>query len=435
LVFHLYDLAIAHVNRYESGRNIADVDDAISLHRRALHKIAEDNAGRASICSGLGNAMKYRFNHWGEQSDIVEAILWHREAVRLTPAGHSRKTTRLFNLGQVQLEYSRVTTNIEDFDVAISSFREAAESSAGSPSQRFRAAMAWANAAHSKGLLDIAQRGYSIALELLPLLSWLGLNVQSRQQALMSESLNLGCDAAACAIALGDLTGAIEVLDEGRSIFWNQSTHLRADVDHLRLVHRSLADDFEAACHELEAISPRSVDQPGLGSTMVGFLRSTQDLESVAQRHRRLAEKWDSLLENIRKDEEFQDFLRPLRFQKLCCESTAGQVVVINISSYRCDALIVKPASQTILHVALKQITQQRIQSLHRNLLSTLVDAGYRDVHTEPVRTMRRVFAGGAPETRLSNVLEELWRLVVDPIVTRLDMSKHVSNDQFLFEF
>jgi tetratricopeptide (TPR) repeat protein len=432
---HLSDLAVAHVNLYESGRNIADLDVAINLHQEALKILTEDNPTRAGVCSGLGNAMRRRYDHCSEDNDISEAISWHREAVRLTPAGHSRRTTRLVNLGQTQLVHSHVTGIGGDFDVAISSLCEAAESSAGSPAERFQAAMAWANSAHDKGLLDIAQRGYSVALELLPLLSWLGLDVQSRQRALMSQSLNLACDAAACAIALDDLPRAIEVLDEGRSIFWNQSTHLRADVDHLRLLDPALADAFEGACHELEAMCLWSIDQPIFSSNIVGPLRLVQDAESLGQRHRRLADKWDSLLEKIREKEQFQDFLRPLRFRKLCCGTSVGQVVMINISSYRCDALIVKPASQTILHVELTQITQKRVQNLHQRFSFILVDSGYRDVHTEPARASQRVFGSETTETGISNILEALWKLLVHPIIAWLDMSEQVSMETILTEF
>lgn len=55
-----------------------------------------------------------------------------------------------------------------------------------------------------------------------------------------------------------------------------------------------------------------------------------------------LAREWDELVEKVRELDGFEDFLKPPRLQDLLPAAVGGPVVVINVSQWRCDALIVK---------------------------------------------------------------------------------------------
>jgi hypothetical protein len=54
-----------------------------------------------------------------------------------------------------------------------------------------------------------------------------------------------------------------------------------------------------------------------------------------------LAREWDELVERVRKLDGFEDFLKPPRLDRLLPAAAAGPVVVVNLSRWRCDALIV----------------------------------------------------------------------------------------------
>lgn len=54
-----------------------------------------------------------------------------------------------------------------------------------------------------------------------------------------------------------------------------------------------------------------------------------------------LAREWDELVGQVRKLEGFEDFLKPPRLDLLLPAAEAGPVVVVNVSQWRCDALIV----------------------------------------------------------------------------------------------
>jgi hypothetical protein len=103
-------------------------------------------------------------------------------------------------------------------------FQAAVMCKAAPASERFRVAKSWAHHADSnhKSSLD----AYQAATELLPHLAMLGLDLHSRQQALISGSDGLAHNAAACAIRSAQYDKAVELLKEGRAVFWSQALQL-----------------------------------------------------------------------------------------------------------------------------------------------------------------------------------------------------------------
>jgi hypothetical protein len=58
-------------------------------------------------------------------------------------------------------------------------------------------------------------------------------------------------------------------------------------------------------------------------------------------RRRALAREWDDLVEQVRELDGFEDFLRPPPLQSLLKAAASGPVVIVNVSRWRCDALII----------------------------------------------------------------------------------------------
>ena len=76
---------------------------------------------------------------------------------------------------------------------------------------------------------------YRTVLDLLPKVAWLGSDSPSRQEKLLREkSEDLGCFAATRAIQLGRPEEAAELLDLGRSVFWQQASSLRNHLGMLK---------------------------------------------------------------------------------------------------------------------------------------------------------------------------------------------------------
>jgi hypothetical protein len=75
--------------------------------------------------------------------------------------------------------------------------------------------------------------------------------------------------------------------------------------------------------------------------------RFTQDVD----RRMALAREWDELVEQVRALDGFEDFLRPPRLEALLPAAAGGPVVIINISRWRCDALVVRTSGVTVVEL------------------------------------------------------------------------------------
>ncbi|MFI5915795.1 CHAT domain-containing protein [Dactylosporangium sp. NPDC051541] len=73
----------------------------------------------------------------------------------------------------------------------------------------------------------------------------------------------------------------------------------------------------------------------------------TQDVD----RRMALAREWDELVEQVRALEGFEDFLRPPRLETLLPAADRGPVVIINISRWRCDALVVRASGVSVVEL------------------------------------------------------------------------------------
>lgn len=62
----------------------------------------------------------------------------------------------------------------------------------------------------------------------------------------------------------------------------------------------------------------------------------------VIGRRMALAREWDELVAQVRDLDGFEDFLRPPRLRTLLPAAERGPVVIVNVSRWRCDALIVR---------------------------------------------------------------------------------------------
>ena len=208
------------------------------------------------------------------------------------------------------------------------------------------------------GNLESASEAYDQAFRLLPQVAWIGLNAIAQLKELNSSIQTLGCNAAACMISLAQaehhnrqhyLGRAIELLDQGRSILWSQTSNLKRDLEDLRKVDPDLASDLD-----------------NVGKFLVqGCFRDQNDplSETDAQLYRRYAEKWEELVHRIRSLPGFHHFALPLPMSTLQTAAAEGPVVIINSSEFRCDAVIV-PSQGDLVLVPLLDITAAELESL-----------------------------------------------------------------------
>jgi len=208
--------------------------------------------------------------------------------------------------------------------------------------------------------------GYCTALELLPKIARLGFDARSRHHWLLGEkSENLGPVAATCAIQLGHLKEAVELLNLGQSVFWQRASLLRSDLETLREADPDLAKVLERIGLQLDA-GNFSASDFSIGEYLVED--DQHSAKATAEERRQLIGLWEGLVERIRQLLQFEDFMRPIPFHQLRQVSTTGRVIIINASHYGVDALVFG-ASGPIEHVPLPNIVLETLAELASNIV------------------------------------------------------------------
>ncbi|MEV2242092.1 CHAT domain-containing protein [Micromonospora sp. NPDC049891] len=169
------------------------------------------------------------------------------------------------------------------------------------------------------------------------------------------------------------------------------------------------------------------------------------DHQHHLDRRMTLARQWDDLVAEVRELPGFTDFLRPPSLESLLPAAADGPVVVINVSRWRCDALLVTTGGVDV--VELGSLTYPEIINRIAAYLET-VDR-FQDVTLALTSASEQYRAGalddegmrGAVQTyeldmidleqRLSLVLEWCWEHVTEPVLTRLGFTAPPGGDRW----
>ncbi|GLW98815.1 hypothetical protein Misp02_29020 [Microtetraspora sp. NBRC 16547] len=235
-----------------------------------------------------------------------------------------------------------------------------------------------------------AVEGFDLAVRLVPAVAWHGLSLPVRRENL-TEWPGLAADAAACAILAGQPATAVELLEQGRSVLWQQMLHLRGDLTELARTHPDLA---------AKVSSLRTALNSGLDAQN----------DNLGEERRALAREWDRVVGEVRKLDGFRHFLAPTPYDELLQAAGAGPVIIVNASQYGCHALIVRPGRPAPEVLSLPKLT--------------LADA---HAHAHAGRLMSSIMA--RPRTFLErerrrhaihDTLDWLWDTVTGPILDAL---------------
>ncbi|KAJ6632323.1 CHAT domain-containing protein [Mycena sp. CBHHK59/15] len=429
------DLAVAIRTRFQQSGKPEDIVEVIQLHRDALALLPAPHPARGSSLSNLANAL---FEQHGDLQDINEAIKLHREALILHTSPHTDRGRSLNSLGHC-LAAAHVHANDTTYlDEAMSVFQQAATYSSSTPINRLQHAANWANIAtqyhHSSSL-----EAYHTAVNLLPRLAALNLDVRARQQILSTtRSAGVASGAASCAITLGDHGLAVEFLEASRSVFWTQALHLRTPLDDLQTVNPRLASKLSKLSSELEQASFRDNSRNPL--TAAHKVRSI-DAEGV--RCRRLNDEWEDVVNSVRLLPGFQGFMRPESMATLRQAAVTGPIVIINVGISVSHALIVKCADQ-IQCVPLPLMTRHRADYLV-DLLRALSGSSFdmqeflmgrqhaddgelnRSISDPRLLGGREVLDNTSAEDVFRDLLRNLWTEIGHPVINALNLKKSVN--------
>ncbi|KAF6744791.1 CHAT domain-containing protein [Ephemerocybe angulata] len=393
----LNNLGISLTRRFEQTGELSDIAKAISTQQRSVELLPQGHPNLPWCLTHLGTSFMRRFERTKDILDITQAISMQERTVQLTPQGHASLPTYLTNVAQSF--YLRFTSSADHGDIqgAISHYKSAAISTVGPPRVRLDAARCWARILlqHYPQSPEIIH-SFDTALGLV-MAGRLEQTIRGRYTQLEDTS-GLALEAASAACALDRVDKALEWLEQGRCLVWNQLNSLRTPLDKLRAHDSELARSIsDIACRLENAGSSRG--QPDISMPMSEKIT----LEDEARTQVELARQWAELLKTTRAIPGFESFLKPLPCPEIMKNlPDSGPIVVINIGTDRCDALVLLDGMHKPLHIPLPNFSE------HDTTIS-----GDRGIRSAP----RGERAGDTPVHR---VLRGLWEDVVKPILDAL---------------
>jgi CHAT domain-containing protein len=181
---------------------------------------------------------------------------------------------------------------------------------------------------------------------------------------------------------------AVELLEQGRGVYWSQLTRLHSPLEDVVVsspTGKKLADEF---------------------TRLALLIRSALNSPDAPQ-HERLCHlnfELQRVVTEIRNLPGLSRFLLPSLFPDLQCAASDGPVIIVNASKYSCDVLVVF-FDRDPVHIPL-QISQEDVRDLSTELHTLTVRAMTDDVTKE-----------------LAFFLRKLWDQIVSPIVDCLQTS------------
>jgi CHAT domain len=171
------------------------------------------------------------------------------------------------------------------------------------------------------------------------------------------------------------------------------------------------------------------------------------DTSRDIDRRMALAREWDELVAQVRQIEGFEDFLRPPKLEKLLPAAAEGPVVIVNISQWRCDALLVTTGGVEVKE--LPRLTAEGVTAQVGRYLRALrrveeaaqaVQRAYEACRAGGGLTVAAIGAYTAAKTELQaarndqeqmlrQVAEWLWDEITAPVLEALHFGKPAGPD------
>ncbi|KAG9090063.1 hypothetical protein FRC06_001239, partial [Ceratobasidium sp. 370] len=238
-------------------------------------------------------------------------------------------------------------------------------------------------------------------MALVPQVVWLGMTTRNRYQQL-TKVANATLEAALVALELQTCHQALEWLEQGRSIVWNQLLQLRNPSGDLKAADALLAEELEDVASQIQS-------SPELESSMFQLADTEPHHEESAQRYRRLVERWEQLIHRAQSLPGMNDFLAPRRASELIDAVTRnGALVIVIVHPVGSAALVVRPEARDITCITLSGLSYCRVAQASGELV--------RSQPQDRTRTDRKFVKQSKPDNK-REMLCMLWTDIAKPVL------------------
>ncbi|THH14121.1 hypothetical protein EUX98_g9647, partial [Antrodiella citrinella] len=426
-----------HALRFDETKATEDFTQAEQTYREALDMLPDRNKEkRREVLQPLSSLFASRFRYEGRTEDLDRAISFAEAALAATrphSRAHALQESQLGNL--IAQRYWDVSDdhNISQLLAAIEHFRSVCDAPECPLYIRFHASLYWSAIAAEHTFADsfsIAMDGYRASFDLLPQLAWLGADTRASLHAIQ-QSAGLPADAATFALTEGKEKEAVEFLEVGRSVIWNQATRLRTPVDDVAAIAPELAE-------KLKVLS-RSIEGHGVGHANIVSSTTEDDEDTTAatalHTSWRLRQDWLSVIQSIRSLPGFCHFLQRKPFEALASVAREGPVVILTAHERLSVALILPEEGAAPVCVQLKT-TVKKLKDLHGTLRKVAHSRGAREDESKDEEEEAALRAGRPGRRTVKtesgdSILSTLWTDVAEPVVKYLtDLKKPKLDDR-----
>ncbi|KAF8752036.1 TPR-like protein [Rhizoctonia solani] len=383
-------------DQYDSLGESADFKKAIEHLSHALGLTPNGHTDLRHRYAALGVAYRSQYRHIGEWVSLEKAIEYDDIALTLTPEGHPGLSLRHFCWAtNYRLAYQH-TSDPSYLNTSMDLFREASRLPNSAPRELFNYAVIWARFARTFGHLSCIE-AFRVTIDFLPQFIWLGATTSQRYYDLsLAEGLPVIAGCAAIRASEGSL--ALEWLEHTRCVVWSQSLMLRSPLDDLKSSYPYLGNQLQEAAKRLRYASS---DSP--------HMRNISEANTLELRQH-LARQYDELLAQVRNQAGFKNFLRPAKSDVLLHAARYGPIAVINCFEVHCDALLLIPGCEDIIHIPLPDFTGVKAHKFRSEMEKSIRSrrSNERGVERRPVKE---------EEVDFQSALSDLWYNIVKPVL------------------
>ncbi|KAI0298357.1 CHAT domain-containing protein [Multifurca ochricompacta] len=321
---YIEDLANWHRTKFSCTSDIKDIEEVIKYRRMLLHSTDTSHPFGFRPALSLGYDLYAAFKCSNKVMYLDESITLHRSVLEM-------QNFEAFRFKLIQRLVLSLSTRLmllcrmQDFDEVMRLFPMGVSDRFARMPDRFAFSCVWASATRATRHPSISV-AYEKAMSLMQssLVSAPTLQIQhSRLVALRGVGDKMPLDYASYQIEMGQLSQAIETLEQGRALLWSEMRGLRNSMDHLSRFNSPLAAKLAAINKDLESLT-MSVTPSGTIELSDGGSQVDDGMDPFGHP----------------KSPGFGDFLKTPSFENIRIAASHGPVVIINHSKWRSDILI-----------------------------------------------------------------------------------------------
>ncbi|KAH6990039.1 CHAT domain-containing protein [Ilyonectria destructans] len=330
---------------------------------------------------------------------LEQAIRYLTVSLDSMPRDHVDRASWLNNLGLAYESLFKDRQDVVFYRHALDTYHEAVRLGTASPFLRVTAAYRVLVLA---GLSDLQEATEAVkqAIDLLPTLSPRLLK-RDDQQHMITMFSGLGTYGAAVLLqAEQDPLEAVRVLETSRGIMNSMLIDTQTDVTVLDEYDEKLALEFKDITSKLDTVS----------ESVIRLAKPHNFLSRDPETRIATAKAFNKLVQRVRKINGLEGFLMPPTEKQIQSVAGSSCIVLVNVSSFRSDALVVQ--SDRIWSLSLPELKAEDAIRNANKLSQAILDDGNGTI--------------GRMETNecLREILAWLWRSVVNPIQTKLPQTE-----------